>query len=100
MSLYIFFYLFVWKKTGIVYDQFLSTVKLHMSREASEKVMTSCRSSFGYSPGTGTHFKSSRYLAMAEKTLCMFSVPSAASVATGPSVNVGGYEFGAQVQPH
>ena len=83
-----------------MYDQFLSTVKLHMSREASEKVMTSCRSSFGYSPGTGTHFKSSRYLAMAEKTLCMFSVPSAASVATGPSVNVGGYEFRAQVQPH
>jgi hypothetical protein len=31
--------------------------------------------------------------AMAEKTLCEFSVPSNANVATGPSVNIGDVNF-------
>jgi len=51
MSLYAFFYLFVWKKIGVLYDRFLHALKLHRkSEEAHEKVATSHRSSSDLSP--------------------------------------------------
>ena len=86
---------FIWKKTGVVYDQFLPAGKLHSkSRKDSEKVTTPHRPSSSYSPGKETQFKS---------TTCSwgygwedspeFSVPSTANVATGPSVNVGDVNF-------
>ena len=56
MSLYVFFYFLIWKKTGEVYDWFLPAGKLHrQSREAREKSTTSCHSSSCHPPGTRTH---------------------------------------------
>ena len=95
MSLYVFFYFWFEKKTGIVYDRFLPAGKLHrQSREAREKGTTSRRSSLTMLPAQEPISEAPLVLeAMAEKTLREFSVPSTDNVATGPNINVGDVNF-------